>query len=283
MNRLPIRQLAKVLASASLTIAVLGLLELGLRIADVPARGLYGGDPASLWFLRPDLDLEVPFPAGGAAFRVKTNSLGLRGQAPPEDEPWILALGCSTTFGWGVAEDEAWPARLEAALGVPVVNGGVPGWSTHQAVAGAARWLDLGPSRVVLAYIVRDAQLAPRPDVQARPTPWLLRTQLSRLVRGARGPAPTRAGPSPTGGVPRVSVADYEANLRTLVDRIGDAELTLLAFPQREPATAWVDAMGRVGPVLAPQLPEEAFFQEDPIHLTPEGHQRLADWVAARW
>jgi lysophospholipase L1-like esterase len=43
----------------------------------------------------------------------------------------ILALGDSTTFGWGVAQEQAWPAQLEAVLrargvAVEVINAGVP-------------------------------------------------------------------------------------------------------------------------------------------------------------
>ena len=252
---------------------MLGLVEGELRIAGVPDPGLVEGDPACLWWLRPNLDRDVPF--GDRTFHVSTNALGLRGPPPPPEGPWTLVLGCSTTFGWGVEADEAWPARLGAHLGEAVVNGGVPGWSTQQAVLGAGRYLALQPTRVVLAYIVRDAQAARVPDTRARPTPFLLRLNLARLIAGSRPPVP------PGGDTFRVPPEAYADNLRTLVAMAAPAQVVLLAFPQPEPLTPWVEAMRTVGPVLAPQLAVDSFFEEDPIHLSAEGNERLAALVAA--
>lgn len=66
----------------------------------------------------------------------------------------LVALGCSFTFGFGVAGEQAWPARLGAALGRPVVNLGVPGYGQDQAALlyeaeGRAR----RPSLVVLGLV----------------------------------------------------------------------------------------------------------------------------------
>lgn len=60
------------------------------------------------------------------AFLVSTNPLGLRGPEPSSRGPRVLAVGDSVTFGWGVADEEAWPARLSALLGLEVLNAGVP-------------------------------------------------------------------------------------------------------------------------------------------------------------
>ena len=106
---------------------VLACGEMLLWAVDVPEQGMYDGDPAFSWTLRADLDRDVAGPEG--IFRVRTNALGLRGALPPQEGPWTLIVGCSTTFGWGVEEHEAWPARLQERTGSPVVNGGVPGWS----------------------------------------------------------------------------------------------------------------------------------------------------------
>ena len=96
----PLPAPVKALLGAGLAVAVLLGVEGGLRLIGQPDPGLYMGDPAWVWTLRPGLDREVPGPAG--PFRVQTNALGLRGDAPPSSGPWVLALGCSTTFGWGV-------------------------------------------------------------------------------------------------------------------------------------------------------------------------------------
>ncbi len=70
------------------------------------------------------------------------NSQGLRGKELPKDlvdKRLILALGESTTFGWPVTDDEAYPSRLEAILNSAtldnsnvVVNAGVPSYSSKQ-------------------------------------------------------------------------------------------------------------------------------------------------------
>jgi len=67
-------------------------------------------------------------------YRLRTNSLGLRG--PEVDKKTtgtsrIIAIGDSVTHGWGVSEEESYPAQLEAMLeergkSVEVLNAGVP-------------------------------------------------------------------------------------------------------------------------------------------------------------
>ncbi len=213
-------------------------------------------------------------------FSVRTNELGMRGRLPPDAGPWTLALGCSTTFGWGVEAEQAWPAVLAERLGEPVINGGVPGWSTLQARRALPRLAALGADRVILGFVVRDAQAAPRSDAQARPTPALLDTQIGRLfglLRVSEGGGDETAR---EGGTTRVPVPEYAENLRALVAGLAPAEVLLLAFPQPEPATEWVEAMGQVRPALVPTLPRDAFFASDPIHLTIDGNRLLADWIA---
>lgn len=269
--------------AAVLTIAVVGLLEGALRLADVPDRGLYEGDRAWVWWLRSGLDRDVTDPATSRVFSVKTGPLGVRGTPPPDTGPWTLALGCSTTFGWGVSAEAAWPSVLSSSLGEPVVNAGVPGWSTVQAVRGAERFLALEPSRVVLAFGVRDAWPSPRADLDARPTPWLLNTQLARLLRPAPA-ASTARQPDPDWPwrVPPDVVAD---NLVALAEaaRAHGAEPVLVLFPQPEPwppaalAEAFESAAERSGAVVVvPRLPRGAFFDDDPVHLTEAGHAQLA-------
>jgi hypothetical protein len=266
----------KSLFGASFAALLLICAEGGLRLAGLPDPGLYAGDPNTLWWLRPALDREVPGPQG--TFHVRTGPEGLRGPSPPPSGPWTLALGCSTTFGWGVEAEQAWPAQLAQLVGQPVINGGQPGWSSHQARLGAGRWLALGPSRVIIGYIVRDAQLAPRPDREARAQHPLWGLSLSRALLGLRPAGPPAAAPT---GQPRVSAQQYAQNLKALIAEAAPAEVWLLAFPMVEPAHAWRESLEGLGPrLLSPELPREAFFRDDPIHLTVEGHERLARALA---
>jgi lysophospholipase L1-like esterase len=72
---------------------------------------------------------------------VETNSRGFRdAEAPPRPgQPVVLSLGDSMSFGWGVESGEAFPARLEAALGGPdrvrVLKASLPGTGTTDHLA----------------------------------------------------------------------------------------------------------------------------------------------------
>lgn len=273
-----LRNLLFALASAA---AVLGGAELVLRALGLPDPGLYAGDLGGVWTLRADLsEREVPFRERGTSFRVRTNGLGYRGGPAPSGA--LVCLGDSTTFGWGVEEGEAWPARLGSLLGEPTVNAGVPGHSTVQGLATLDTALSLRPRGVILAYLVRDAELAPATDREraASSRPVAPAFALVRLIRSLR-PEP----PPPVGGVPRVPAGEYAANVRELVARAraAGARVWVLAFPMVTPPAAHLAALAGSppdAPVLAPTLPATAFFAEDPIHLTPEGNEQLARWLA---
>jgi lysophospholipase L1-like esterase len=104
----------------------------------------------------------------GGTFRVSTDANGLRAPLHPEEKPAgitrVMTLGCSTTYGWGVDDEQTMPARLEAHLveqghAVEVINGGQPGHTSFQGL-----WLwdkvlhRYHPDVVVFGYIVQDAR-----------------------------------------------------------------------------------------------------------------------------
>jgi len=89
---------------------------------------------------------------------VNSNSLGARGRREymlpkPSGRPRFLALGDSLTFGEGVADDETWPALLEASADVEVVNLGAPAYAHDQMYfALVDDGLGLQPDRVILGF-----------------------------------------------------------------------------------------------------------------------------------
>lgn len=97
-------------------------------------------DAAVGWIFPPSA--EGIFRRGARSVRGRTNEWGLR--SPPLGERdsalvRILVIGDSFVFGWGVAEAEAFPRRLEALLRarhpsrrIEVVNAGIPGYSLWQ-------------------------------------------------------------------------------------------------------------------------------------------------------
>jgi len=271
--------LIRMALGALTTVLLLGLVELSLTLVGLPADALlYDGDPAYYWTVKPGLDqVDVPFPEEGTSFPVATNSLGLRDDAMPTDGPWVLALGCSTTFGWGVAGEENWTELLEDALGVPVVNAGQPGHSTRQGLTFASELLARKPTVALMGWIVRDAQLAPAPDSESRPSPWMTRTRMFRGIKGLLS-APSRPGDIGE-GVHRVGPEAYRANLTRLIAEAEGAgsKVVLHAFPEVTPSRAHQAILDQLGPpVVAPALPRAAFFENDPVHLNKLGHDALA-------
>lgn len=76
-------------------------------------------------------------------------------EAAPQT-PVILAIGESTTAGFGVASHESYPAQLQSLLEARgydyrVVNHGRSGSTTAMALAGLDRGLRLGPEIVIIA------------------------------------------------------------------------------------------------------------------------------------
>jgi lysophospholipase L1-like esterase len=99
---------------------------------------------------------------------VTINSQGFRGRPAaspkPEGQYRIVFIGDSVTFGRGVNDDETFPARAEALLrerfphmAVDVINAGVDGYNTRQAVGRLRRLLpDLQPDLVLLGFYSND-------------------------------------------------------------------------------------------------------------------------------
>jgi len=88
-------------------------------------------DPLLGWRL-PDYQAGIYF--GGT---ITTGEVGVRMNSDTVAEVprgAILAVGDSFTMGFGVADADSWPARLESLLGRPVVNAGVAGWGVDQMV-----------------------------------------------------------------------------------------------------------------------------------------------------
>jgi hypothetical protein len=108
----------------------------------------------------------------------------------------VVALGDSLTLGWGVAEDDTWPARLETLLrercpGSPatVLNAGVGNSNTamqrarYELVAAP-----FDPEWLVLGYFVNDAEPDPEPADHALIWRSSLATLLAtRVAQGREG------------------------------------------------------------------------------------------------
>lgn len=98
----------------------------------------------------------------------KTNSLGFRDREVPIKSAKsirIIALGDSFTFGWGVAEKEAWPKVLEARLqrkghDLEVLNLGKGGAYTTQYLQIARKAIPLLKPDIVILSLLQEDDLA---------------------------------------------------------------------------------------------------------------------------
>lgn len=156
-----LKRLAQNLALSCVSFFIfLVLCEVALRIAGFGNLEIYQPDPLLFWRLKPNQDCFTKVDRKP----VHINSKGIRG---PEFEPQkpantirILSLGDSTTFGWGLSDEETYSRLLEKFLGektkgkprVEVLNAGVNAWSFPQMknflFSEAAAWK---PDVVVLA------------------------------------------------------------------------------------------------------------------------------------
>lgn len=178
--------------------------------------------------------------------------------APPAAAPRVVFLGDSLTAGFGLGEEQAFPARvgeLMAARGTPiaVVNGGVSG-DTSAGALERVDWLLSRPAAVVVVSIGANDGLRGQP------------------------------------------VENVEANLRAIVRRAKAAGARVLVTGQKIPinygpdyARAFESLYPRVareeGAALLPFLLEGVAMrpelnQADGIHPTPEGQEIVARHVA---
>jgi lysophospholipase L1-like esterase len=271
------------------------------------------------WKTDPNLRAEpTPHKELGVSFPLTTNADGLR--APLHEAARtpgvfrVMTLGCSTTFGWGVADDESYPARLEAILQakgqqVEVINAGQPGYTSFQ---GLWLWRELlhryKPDLVLIGYIVQDARKAAYSDLsQAILTgeqsflkqSILWRSRLYLGVKVATGKVAVRAKEREEGGDEgefRVAPPDYLMNLRALRGLIEEAGGRAMHFGYPLEVVGYTETHRRVLRLEAQSAgiahfdPSEAiaeaargralFFPQDKGHANAEGNGLIAELVA---
>jgi lysophospholipase L1-like esterase len=308
----------KLLYSLIPLVVLFGGAELGLRGAGWPTvEGTFAHNQP-YWVLDPELKGQAtPHREENTTFPVSTDSNGLRAPLHSVEKPdgvWrIMTLGCSTTFGWGVADDQSYPAQLERLAQqqrpgrVEVINGGQPGYTSFQ-----GRWLwerslrAYHPDVVLIGYIVQDARDAAysdeaqailQQDARFLKDQLLYRFRTYLALRSALGHVQIRAKERQEGGggQQRVPPADYVANLRWLVAqvRVSGATPVLFGYPlEREGYTsahrrilkAAAEELGVPHFDPQPQMEQASsaaplYFPHDKGHANADGNAMIAQWV----
>jgi len=190
-----------------------------------------------LWTLRRNLTTRFE----GAPLH--TDAQGWRTDpANPTNGPFrVHILGDSLTFGWGVGDAEAWPARLQQHLGVSVRNASVPGYTTWQGMRVLEEvTLPDHPEIVMIGHGVNDVsklrffsadtrpddEQAPHSDLSVQAWNLVMGTNTYRFLRN-------RAFRQRDGALdgqaaflrlseqapPRVSLEAYGANLTAMIEK----------------------------------------------------------------
>ena len=97
-------------------VVVFFVAEVSLRAADWPKITAAFEHKEPFWVVDPNLKEEaMPHKEEGRNFLVSTNEDGLRTphNTSAQSDWKIMTMGCSTTFGWGVADAQTYPSRLE--------------------------------------------------------------------------------------------------------------------------------------------------------------------------
>ena len=269
--------LFRAVLSAVVTIAAFAAVEFGLRWGSSSWSELYDGDPYTHWRLKPELSIDaVPHLEQGTHFSVRTSADRLRDGQIPEAEPWVLTVGCSTTFGWGVEAEQAWPEQLERLLGVEVINAGVPGHSTHQGLPFAEPLIARRPDAVILGWGLRDGDLAVGPDSQRVEPPALERLELIKALRRIMGQRSAVKGDAF-----RVPPNEYARNMKTAASWAQAVGASVLVVDMTN-GPAHAEALQTVSlPIIKPRLTAGHRFDSDPVHFTVDGNRAIAEQLAA--
>ncbi len=160
----------------------------------------------------------------------------------PPGQKRVFVMGDSSVYGSGVRREETFAQRLEQALNpgppqrpraVEVINGGVPGHSSFQALLRLEQALPLGIDGVV-AYLMNSDLMALRsaPDAAyfGSLTHGLWRRLFSHSALGRRlhQLSVSRQRTRPADGAVRVSREQFQQNLQRLVQRARDEDFFLV-------------------------------------------------------
>ncbi len=310
------------LAFSVVPVVVIGAAaELGLRSSGWPQITETFEHNSPFWVTDPDLENKAfPHKEENRLFKVSSNADGLRApgqtRAKADGVTRILALGCSTTFGWGVSDEESYPAQLASRFSaagnntVEVINGGQPGYTSFQ-----GRWLwdetlqHYDPDVVLIGYVVQDARKAAysdksqavlQGDARYLKDNVLYKSRVYLAIRSVLGDFQVKAKERPQngeGGEFRVPPADYVDNLRVLVSAAESSGATpvLFGFPlerggytegHRKILKAAASELEIPMLELQPRMERasrqaQLYFANDRGHANAAGNSKIADWVYA--
>ena len=293
-------------------------MEAGLRVSDWPKVTAAFEHKEPFWTIDANLsEKKMPHKEENAYFLVNSNSDSLRTREISELDTFnfrIMTMGCSTTFGWGVTDAEAYPNRLESYIHkdgytkTAVINAGQPGYTSFQGAWLWERTLNqYKPDVVLIGFVVQDARKAAYTDLSQAilqkdyrflKENFLYNSRAYLAMRHLVGSVQIRAkerGSGDIGGVYRVPPGDYVNNLRRLISSIKENGGTPILFGYPLERSGYTNdhrtilaaaAQELQVPIFDPQSKmEEAsrtgsyYFSRDRGHAKAAGNDLIAKWV----
>lgn len=173
-------------------------------------------------------------------------------EALPAESP-VLALGDSLTAGAGVSAEQAWPALLQQKTGWAVINGGISGNTSADALERLPDLLEQHAPQLVLVALGGNDMLRHLPEQQTVAN----LEQILALVKAHGAKAVLLATPEPNvmgAAFHNLSPPDFYREVATAqqVPLIEDAIADVLSDPR---------------------------LKGDPLHPNAEGHKLLAEKI----
>lgn len=321
-----------VLYSVLLTATGFGLIEMAARLTQPGMRTV------PMFLVRQiDTDIELPFmepdpevfwkPVPGYSGQmwgglVRIDASGLRETLglPAASSKRIMCFGDSITFGFGVGNEDTYPAALAALLepvGIEVRNAGVTGYTSYQALRWLRRqlrsqsiddvtlligWNDSTPRPITdTEFAARLAYSTSSGDQMLRRLAIYRLLKATWLRRGLEANGEETQRPTP-----RVPLEDYARNLEMFANeaRAAGARPHFIALPRRliqgelPKPTPYAEALAAVAQRLSVPLYDvgalsdstthiassgNASYFIDSLHLSPEGNRHMASMVARQF
>jgi hypothetical protein len=135
----------------------------------------------------------------GAPVAIDARGLRENGNEPaPPDQPSVLAVGDSFTFGDEVDDRSTWPSALERRLGQRVWNGGVFGYGLDQIALRAERLAPLLAPGVLVVSLIPDDVARCEDSYRFAHKPWFALEGSSLALRNVPVPRPEMPPPGET-------------------------------------------------------------------------------------
>ena len=268
------RGLGRLVAVNLLVLASLFVLvEAGARVAAPRDLRSVFNDPQVFIrqrpFVTPHAERGFALVPGYEQGTIRVNAAGFRGDDLPADldrRRVLLALGESSTFGWGVADGEDYPTQIHAILdergygpSTWVINAGVPSYTSSQVRAYLEELLTrYRPRAVVVSVLWNDALFACIPNwmpeylAAQQPSAWRQRLlRYSGLYRALAIDPPGAPTSGPVDNEPALDL--YAENLQAISGACRRAGVLLLLLrPSVDPARIPAEGMKIWRRVVAP-------------------------------